>query len=188
MPQQIRPLANEDYTRGFIELLSILTECRDPGHEAFVRQLDFMRSCPDTYYTLVIFSKSDPHKVIATGQLLLERKFIHGLTIYGHIEDIAVSKDVQGKGLGKKLILALTALSESLGAFKTLLDCSKDNIREFRNSPSLRVNQAHDTLSLLREVWVRDGHFEKEARLRLCLGSSIKSTRWLVAFGPLGSP
>ena len=35
---------------------------------------------------------------------------------------------MQGKGLGKILIAALTALSESAGAYKTLLDCSDDNV------------------------------------------------------------
>jgi GNAT superfamily N-acetyltransferase len=114
-----------------------------------------MRSCPDTYYPLAIFSAQDRSKMIAVGTIFMERKFIHGLCLYGHIEDIAVSKEVQGKGLGKKLILSLLALSESLGAYKTILDCSKDNIRGLLSlclscfGDSLRVD------SLLPKVWVR---------------------------------
>ena len=45
----------------------------------------------------------------------------------GHIEDIAVDTSVQGKGLGKKIINALTLLSETLGAYKVILDCSEEN-------------------------------------------------------------
>ena len=35
---------------------------------------------------------------------------------------------MQGKGLGKILINTLTSLSEQAGAYKTILDCSNDNV------------------------------------------------------------
>lgn len=48
----------------------------------------------------------------------MEKKFIRHLGLVGHIEDIAVDKSVQGKGFGKLIVEVLTALSESLGAYK----------------------------------------------------------------------
>lgn len=86
-----------------------------------------MRSSqPQAYYILVIVdTKSD--KIVAVGSLVLEYKFIRNLGSAGHIEDIAVDTNSQGKGLGKKMIHALTVLSENLAAYKVILDCSESN-------------------------------------------------------------
>ena len=52
---------------------------------------------------------------------------IHGLGKAGHIEDIAVAKDQQGKKLGLRLIQALDYVAASVGCYKTILDCSEAN-------------------------------------------------------------
>ena len=43
---------------------------------------------------------------------------IHNLGLVGHIEDIAVAKDQQGKKLGLRIIQALDALAEKVGCYK----------------------------------------------------------------------
>jgi len=60
----------------------------------------------------------------------MEKKFLRGLGTVGHIEDIAVDKTQQGKKLGLRIIQALTGISEDLGAYKTILNCSDHNIRK----------------------------------------------------------
>ena len=52
---------------------------------------------------------------------------IHSLGLVGHIEDIAVAKDQQGKKLGLRLIQALDFIAENVGCYKTILDCSEAN-------------------------------------------------------------
>ena len=52
---------------------------------------------------------------------------IHSLGLVGHIEDIAVAKDQQGKKLGLRLIQALDFVAEKVGCYKTILDCSEAN-------------------------------------------------------------
>ena len=52
---------------------------------------------------------------------------IHSLGSAGHIEDIAVDRDQQGKKLGLRIITALDYLSQKLGCYKTILDCSEAN-------------------------------------------------------------
>jgi ribosomal protein S18 acetylase RimI-like enzyme len=52
---------------------------------------------------------------------------IHHLGLVGHIEDIAVAKDQQGKKLGLKLIQALDFIAEKVGCYKCILDCSEAN-------------------------------------------------------------
>jgi glucosamine-phosphate N-acetyltransferase len=52
---------------------------------------------------------------------------IHNLGLVGHIEDIAVAKDQQGKKLGLKIIQALDFIAEKVGCYKSILDCSEAN-------------------------------------------------------------
>lgn len=74
-----------------------------------------MQKCNGTYYLLVIL---DGQKIVGTGALVVERKFIHGLGLVGHIEDIAVARDQQGKKLGLRIIQALDFVAERVGCYK----------------------------------------------------------------------
>jgi glucosamine-phosphate N-acetyltransferase len=68
-------------------------------------------------------------QIVGVGTVFIERKFLRGLGSVGHIEDIAVDKNQQGKKLGLRIIQALTHISENSGCYKTILNCSEDNIR-----------------------------------------------------------
>ncbi|KZP10245.1 acyl-CoA N-acyltransferase [Athelia psychrophila] len=123
----IRPLASTDYRRGHLDVLAVLTVVTDPGEAAWVAQFHAQRACPRTYYTLVIVDKASD-RIVAVGAVFVERKFLRGLGSVGHIEDIAVDKAQQGKKLGLRVINALTYISEASGTYKTILNCSTDNI------------------------------------------------------------
>lgn len=102
----------------------------DPGEDAWkarYQELAASNGSASKYFVVVIVSKSSD-KLVATGTVFLEPKFLRNLASAAHIEDISVDKSMQGKGLGKILIQALTTLSETAGAYKTLLDCSDDNV------------------------------------------------------------
>lgn len=88
-------------------------------------------SSASTYFPIVIISK-ETDQMVACGTVFLELKFIRGLASAAHIEDIAVDKNVQGKGLGKRIINVLTLVAEGTGAYKTILDCSEGNKGGFR--------------------------------------------------------
>ncbi|KAH8103387.1 acyl-CoA N-acyltransferase [Cristinia sonorae] len=124
---QIRPLASSDYRRGHLSILSVLTVVTDPGEAAWVAQFNAMRSAPLTYYGIVIVDKATD-RIVAVGTVFIERKFLRGLGSVGHIEDIAVDKNQQGKKLGLRVIQALTTISENSGCYKTILNCSDSNI------------------------------------------------------------
>ncbi|KAJ7472361.1 acyl-CoA N-acyltransferase [Mycena galericulata] len=123
----IRPLASTDHRRGHLSVLSVLTVATDLGEAAWVDQFKAMRAAPKTYYSLVIVDKASD-KIVGAGSLFVERKFLRGLGSVGHIEDIAVDKQQQGKKLGIRVIQALTHISENSGCYKTILNCSDDNI------------------------------------------------------------
>jgi len=75
----------------------------------------------------VLVITDDKEKVVGTGAVIVERKFIHELGMVGHIEDIAVAKDQQGKKLGLRIIQALDHVAKEVGCYKTILDCSEAN-------------------------------------------------------------
>ena len=123
----IRPLARTDYHRSHLPILSVLTQAPDTGLEGYQATFDTLVRCPDTYFTLVIVSK-ETDQIVGVGCVFIERKFLRNLGKVGHIEDIAVSKTMQGKKLGLRIIQALTGISESMGCYKTILNCSDDNV------------------------------------------------------------
>ncbi|KAJ4474321.1 acyl-CoA N-acyltransferase [Lentinula aciculospora] len=123
----IRPLASTDYRRGHLDVLSVLTVVTDPGEAAWAAQFNAMRSAASTYYPVVIIDKSSD-RIVGMGSVFIERKFLRGLGSVGHIEDIAVDKNQQGKKLGLRIIQALTCISENSGCYKTILNCSDSNI------------------------------------------------------------
>lgn len=152
---QIRPLSSTDYARGHLDVLTILTVCPDVGEEAWQQRFKELANPPSVYFPLVIVRKADD-RIVASGTVFLEKKFIRGLGLVGHIEDIAVDKSTQGKGFGKKIIEALTAVAEGQGAYKTILDCNKDNVGALR------------CLRFTCSVWI--GHsILREMRVRLAL-------------------
>ncbi|QIX01080.1 hypothetical protein AMS68_006597 [Peltaster fructicola] len=120
----IRPLQRQDYSAGFLDVLRVLTTVGDVKQEEFEQRFDEMKS-GQGYHVLVVLNEQQ--QIVGTGALIVERKFIHALGLVGHIEDIAVTKDQQGKKLGLRIIQALDYVAEKVGCYKTILDCSEAN-------------------------------------------------------------
>ncbi|ODQ56281.1 glucosamine 6-phosphate N-acetyltransferase [Saitoella complicata NRRL Y-17804] len=121
-----RPLSNKDYGRGFLDVLKVLTTVGDISEKMYLARFNWMKARNDSYYLLVIVDQND--RIVGSGTLLIERKFIHETASTGHIEDIAVAKDQQGKKLGLRIIEALDYVCEKQGAYKNTLVCKDHNI------------------------------------------------------------
>lgn len=104
-----------------------------------------MKRYSGIYFVIVIIDQSND-QVVGTGTVFMEHKLIRNLGmsrhvypaclsltfrlgVVGHIEDIVVSPKMQGKKLGLRIINTLTHISELQGAYKTILNCSNENIR-----------------------------------------------------------
>ena len=48
----------------------------------------------------------------------------------GHIEDVVVSKEFEGRGIGIKLVTSLLEIANTRNCYKTILDC-KDELIPF---------------------------------------------------------
>ena len=62
----------------------------------------------------------------------------------GHIEDIAVSKDQQGKKLGLRIIQALDYVAEKVGCYKVgLLSSSLAHLLQFDDPSSVEISMQY---------------------------------------------
>lgn len=128
----VRPLQKSDYQKGFLDVLKVLTKVGDISEAAWNERYDWMKAREGDYFILVVLnggdgvslseptaSDSEAHRrIVGTGALVVERKFIHNLGLVGHIEDIAVTKDQQGKKLGLRIIQALDHVASEVGCYK----------------------------------------------------------------------
>ncbi|KAF9193346.1 Glucosamine-phosphate N-acetyltransferase-like protein [Haplosporangium sp. Z 767] len=147
----VRPLSRTDNqirsNTSFLKTLEVLTTVGTITDEAFQERFQYLKEHSDKYFTIVIedmnVPATTPHsatssspslvtpgrgKIVAAGTVLVERKFIRQLGLVGHIEDIAVAADQQGKKLGLRIIETLKAIGQGQGCYKVILDCSEKNV------------------------------------------------------------
>ena len=93
---------------------------------------------------------------------------IHNLGLVGHIEDIVVNKDQQGKKLGLRVIEALDYIAEKIGCYKVCLQLqymtpviSRVSVGPFACSVLLTLSFADNTRlfrnerGFLRQMWLQ---------------------------------
>ena len=119
----IDSLKKTDY-QSFLQLLEQLTVVgsSEIGYEEFCKRVDSINS------HVFVIREIGTCRVVGTGSVLIEKKFIHSLGSVGHIEDIVIDKGFRGKGLGKLIVTHLVQYAKSKGCYKTLLNCSEDKV------------------------------------------------------------
>ena len=70
---EIRPLARNDYSKGFFNCLDSLTSTGNVTEARFHEQFDWMVSKDGWFYNVVIEDKTK-EKIVGTGVLICERK------------------------------------------------------------------------------------------------------------------
>lgn len=113
-----RCLTIHDYS----EFLSLIQEFRSTNftEEEFQSTLKQIQSSSD------IWVYEENGKLLATGTIIYEHKFIFNRCIYAHIEDVCVRTSHRRQGLGKQLMLHL--IKQAQHCYKITLDCAKENI------------------------------------------------------------
>lgn len=122
----IRKIQESDIDNGFLESLDSLRKASDLDKKKAKEILRRITANPNH----VIFVALKENQVIGATTLLIEQKFIHGGGLVGHIEDVVVSKEQQGLGIGEKIMLAVLEYAKNQGCYKTILDCD-DNVKPF---------------------------------------------------------
>jgi len=115
-------LFGSDLTNGFLEVLSALSEVNLSPTEAGEVLRERLRTGIQTFVALA------GNRVVGTASLLMEKKFIHGGSYVGHIEDVAVHPNYQGLGIGKALIRRIQQEARKVGCYKVILNCKEHNV------------------------------------------------------------
>jgi len=121
-----RKLEESDIMAGFLESLDSLRKASDLTEEKSKEIFNKIKSNPNH----VVFVAVLDSKVIGSTTLLIEPKFIHQGGKVGHIEDVVISKEYQGTGIGEKLINFVLDHAKQNQCYKTILDCT-DDVKQF---------------------------------------------------------
>ena len=123
---KIREIEEGDLEIGFLETLDFLRKASDLDQTKAKQILKKIKQNPNHIIHVAI----DEKKVVGSTTLFIEQKFIHDGGFVGHIEDVVVRKDYEGKGIGIKLVTSMLELAKEKNCYKTILDC-KDNVKQF---------------------------------------------------------
>ena len=123
---EIREIEEDDLEKGFLETLDFLRNTSDLDKNKAKEILKKIKQNPNH----IIYVAIDNKKIVGSTTLLIEQKFIHGGGLVGHIEDVVVRKDCEGKGIGIKLVTSMLERAKEKNCYKTILDC-KDNVKQF---------------------------------------------------------
>lgn len=123
----VRRLEIEDKSKGFIELLQQLSVCDSVSDKDFEERFLELRRYGDDHVICVI-EDEESGRIVGTGSVFIEKKFLRNCGKVGHIEDVVVDKEVRGKQLGKRVIEFLIEHAKSVGCYKVILDCNDENI------------------------------------------------------------
>jgi len=131
----IRKIKKDDLWNGFLTTLDSLRQTsnisRDKAEEVFNK---IMRNSD---HVIAVAITDD--KVVGAATLFIEPKFIHNGGNVGHIEDVVVDKNYQGKKIGEKIIKYLLEEAKTNGCYKTILDCS-DEVKPFYEKLGFKHN------------------------------------------------
>ena len=122
----IREIEEDDIEKGFLETLDFLRNASSLDKNKAKEILKKIKQNPNHIIHVAI----DDEKIVGSTTLFIEQKFIHDGGYVGHIEDVVVRKDYEGKGIGIKLVTSLLEYAKEKNCYKTILDC-KDDVKQF---------------------------------------------------------
>ena len=123
---KIRNIVESDIDIGFLESLDNLKNASNLDKDNAKDILKKIIENPDH----IIHVAEIDGKIVGSTTLLIEQKFIHEGGKVGHIEDVVVSKEFEGRGIGIKLVTSLLEVAKAKNCYKTILDC-KDELIPF---------------------------------------------------------
>lgn len=118
----IRELKEGDLWNGFLKSLDSLREASNIDKNKAKSIFKKINSNPDH---IIAVAEVDG-QIVGSTTLLIETKFIHNGGLVGHIEDVVVDKEYQGKKIGEKIMKFLIEISKKRGCYKIILNCTED--------------------------------------------------------------
>ena len=119
-----REIETTDYEHGYFDLMQYFSKYKyDVSREQFI---DYLDKCGNSVKIIVIFSIND-NKIVGAGSLHKLDK-LHCNSV-GQIEDVAISDNYRGLGLGKRIIEKLVDIAlHQYECYKVVLNCLEHNV------------------------------------------------------------
>ena len=122
----IRELEEKDLFMGFLESMDSLKLASNLDREKAKKIFEKINSNSNHFVYVAILDG----RIVGSTSMIIEPKFIHDGGNVAHIEDVVVSKEYQGKGIGEMLMKSLLDLAKDSNCYKTILNCS-DEVKPF---------------------------------------------------------
>ena len=121
MKINVIPVSMEHMTE-VVDILQLISEFKHKN--SFYEDIfkEFLEH-PDNYGFVAV---DDFQKVLGYGSILIEYKIRGG--VMGHIEDVAINKQYQKRGIGKLIIDKLVEKGKNKNCYKISLSCQNNNI------------------------------------------------------------
>ena len=120
MNLKVRQLLLSDYYLGYINLMKQLSVINN-----YIKFKDFKNKwfeiSNNKFHKIYVIELNN--KIVASGTLIVEPKFIRNCNYAGHIEDIVVDENMRGKGLARLIINKLIEISKDLNCYRVTLNC-----------------------------------------------------------------
>ena len=131
----IRRLKKEDLWNGFLTTLDSLRQTSNIEKSAAEKIFNKINTNEEHIIAVAELNG----KIVGATTLFIETKFIHNGGRVGHIEDVVVDKEYQGKGIGEKIVKYLLNEAQKRGCYKTILDCT-DEVKPFYEKIGFKHN------------------------------------------------
>lgn len=132
-----------------MELLAQHTTTGTVTKAIFSEQFRTMQSYGNVYY-IVVVENLVSGKIVATGTLEIEHKFIHSAALRGRIEDVVIDKETEIEkyrytegNLATIIMDVVTSLGKTLGCYKISLE-SENFLLDFYNTFGYRLEKGQN--------------------------------------------
>uniref|UniRef100_A0A0N4ZE37 Glucosamine 6-phosphate N-acetyltransferase n=1 Tax=Parastrongyloides trichosuri TaxID=131310 RepID=A0A0N4ZE37_PARTI len=145
---KLRPLHLDDYKKGYLGLLEQLTTVGDVSEREWIKRFNSMKSkgCDEKQsYYIIVLEEVETEKIVASGTLVIEFKFIHHTGSRGRTEDIVTDKDYRGRRFSNIINKILVSLAKECGVYKLSLEC-KDSLIGFYEKFGYKKDQGNNFL------------------------------------------
>lgn len=119
----IREIDYDDDAQTYLQLLKNLSVVNNESitDKMFYDRLYMIKSNP--FHKIFVYIHNN--SIVGSITVLIEPKFIHDLSLVGHIEDVVVDPGVGGQGIGSKLISKAVKFCEDNSCYKVILNCDE---------------------------------------------------------------
>lgn len=132
----IRKLEKRDY----IDYVNLINDFRQIG--LYIDKEKFEEIYDNIFKNSIIYVLLIDNKIIGSAKLIIEQKFIHELSKYGHIEDVIIKKEYRRNKYGTQIINYIVNECKKNRFFKITLTCDEQLI-PFYEKNNFEVYQCH---------------------------------------------